>query len=135
MTTTKGPAKAKTDAGNGSYGICRVIDASRSPSPDPTHCAKMSSRVPICDPSALEEMHTGSLLSRLKLLQKCEESPEYSDRIDMEEAPDPAQIGFIEFKNTSAWAKAYGDLKMILATREHLPTSTEREARRKDRRR
>ena len=24
----------KTDAGNGSYGICRVIDASRSPSPD-----------------------------------------------------------------------------------------------------
>ena len=25
----------KTDAGNGSYGICRVIDASRSPSPDP----------------------------------------------------------------------------------------------------
>jgi len=26
----------KTDAGNGSYGICRVIDASRSPSPDPS---------------------------------------------------------------------------------------------------
>ena len=26
---------AKTDAGNGSYGICRVIDASRSPAPDP----------------------------------------------------------------------------------------------------
>ena len=25
----------KTDAGNGSYGICRVIDASSSPSPDP----------------------------------------------------------------------------------------------------
>ena len=25
----------KTDAGNGSYGICRVIDACRSPSPDP----------------------------------------------------------------------------------------------------
>jgi len=24
----------KTDAGNGSYGICRVIDPSRSPSPD-----------------------------------------------------------------------------------------------------
>ena len=30
------PAKPnKTDAGNGSYGICRVIDVSRSPSPDP----------------------------------------------------------------------------------------------------
>ena len=25
----------KTDAGNGSNGICRVIHASRSPSPDP----------------------------------------------------------------------------------------------------
>ncbi|MFO1484167.1 MAG: hypothetical protein U1F71_12485 [Verrucomicrobiaceae bacterium] len=25
----------KTDAGNGSYGICRVIAAARSPSPDP----------------------------------------------------------------------------------------------------
>jgi hypothetical protein len=25
----------KTDAGHGSYGICRVIDASRLPSPDP----------------------------------------------------------------------------------------------------
>jgi len=34
---TKGHPRAnKTDAGNGSYGICRVINASRSPSPDPT---------------------------------------------------------------------------------------------------
>jgi len=29
------PRANKTDAGNGSYGICRVIDASPSPSPDP----------------------------------------------------------------------------------------------------
>jgi hypothetical protein len=28
-------AANKTDAGNGSNGICRVIDAARSPSPDP----------------------------------------------------------------------------------------------------
>jgi hypothetical protein len=34
----------KTDAGNGSYGICRVIDASRSPSPDPS---RSSSRLPL----------------------------------------------------------------------------------------
>jgi len=27
----------KTDAGNGSNGICGVIDASRSPSPDPKY--------------------------------------------------------------------------------------------------
>jgi hypothetical protein len=31
----------KTDAGNGSYGICRVIDASRSPSPDPKRSQKI----------------------------------------------------------------------------------------------
>ncbi len=30
----------KTDAGNGSYGICRVIDESRSPSPDPKRSLK-----------------------------------------------------------------------------------------------
>ena len=42
---THEPTKAnKTDAGNGSYGICRVIDASRSPSPDPGRSAqKMNS--------------------------------------------------------------------------------------------
>jgi hypothetical protein len=33
--TSGQPRANKTDAGNGSYGICRVIDASRSPSPDP----------------------------------------------------------------------------------------------------
>ena len=33
------PSPNKTDAGNGSYGICRVIDASRSPSPDPKRSA------------------------------------------------------------------------------------------------
>ena len=94
---------------------------------------EMSSRVPICDPSALEGMHTGSLLSRLELLQRCEESFNQSDWVDMEEAPDPSQTGFIEFKNTPEWATAYRDLKKILDTREHLPTAAEREARRKDR--
>jgi hypothetical protein len=34
----------KTDAGNGSYGICRVINASRSPSPDPKRSAKIRMR-------------------------------------------------------------------------------------------
>ena len=31
--------RPKTDEGNGSHGISRVIDASRSPSPDPKHFA------------------------------------------------------------------------------------------------
>ena len=30
----------KTDAGNGSYGICRVINVLRSPSPDPKRSPK-----------------------------------------------------------------------------------------------
>jgi hypothetical protein len=34
------PKPNKTDAGNGSYGICRVIDASRSPSPDPSRSVR-----------------------------------------------------------------------------------------------
>ena len=34
-------AANKTDAGNGSYGICRVIDGSRSPSPDPQRWAEI----------------------------------------------------------------------------------------------
>jgi hypothetical protein len=33
MTKTATPNK--TDAGNGSFGICRVIDTFRSPPPDP----------------------------------------------------------------------------------------------------
>jgi hypothetical protein len=33
------PRQNKTDAGNGSYGICRVIDASRSQSHDPKRSA------------------------------------------------------------------------------------------------
>jgi len=40
------PKPNKTDAGNGSYGICRVIDASRSPSPDPSRSANSSKKSP-----------------------------------------------------------------------------------------
>ena len=40
MSTAYRPTKAnKMDAGNGSYGICRDIDSSRSPSPDPKRSA------------------------------------------------------------------------------------------------
>ncbi len=44
--TLKKPKANKTDAGNGSYGICRVIDASRSPSPDPNRSPKTRSPSP-----------------------------------------------------------------------------------------
>jgi hypothetical protein len=35
MICTESKSPNKTDAGNGSYGISRVIDVSSSPSPDP----------------------------------------------------------------------------------------------------
>jgi hypothetical protein len=38
-TQAQQPSPNNTDAGNGSNGICRVIDASRSPSPDPSRSA------------------------------------------------------------------------------------------------
>jgi hypothetical protein len=45
-TRTPPPTKAnKTDAGNGSYGISRVLDASRSPSPDPKRSAKIKESI------------------------------------------------------------------------------------------
>ena len=85
---------------------------------------EMSCRIPICDPSALEGMHTGSLLSRLQLLQMCVESFNQSDRVDMAEAPDPSQAGFIEFKNSPEWLTAYRDLKKILDTRRTFADSS-----------
>jgi hypothetical protein len=40
MTNDQQPKTNKTDAGNGSYGIGRVINASRSASPDPSRSVK-----------------------------------------------------------------------------------------------
>lgn len=89
----------------------------------------MPSRVPIMERTELEKLHTGSLLSRLDGLRKCEESFSASDRMDGEE-PDPQITGFIEFKETSAWKQAYSDLKDVLSHREHLPSATERKEKR-----
>ena len=93
----------------------------------------MSSHVPVLDRGMLEGMHTGSLLTRLRELQQCEESFDLSDRVDLEDEPDQATIEHTEFKDSPAWAAAYHELKEILAGREHLPTAAEREARRKSR--
>ncbi|MBT9312785.1 hypothetical protein [Leptothoe kymatousa] len=65
---------------------------------------------------ALEKMHTGSLLSRLKQLQMCEASLAASDK-------EFATEGLIEFKDTEAWANAYGEVKKVLSYREHIPRS------------
>ncbi len=93
----------------------------------------MSSRVPLRDRVELEAMHTGSLLSHLRLLQTCEEAFSSSDRYGYEPEPDPTATGYIEFKDSEEWRKAYQLVKEILSHREHLPTSEERREKRTDR--
>ncbi len=78
----------------------------------------------------LEELHTGTLMSRRDALLKCEESFELSDRYRHE--PKSIDESVIEFKNTEAWKSAYSDLKAVLAKREHLPTGSERKAMRQE---
>ena len=82
----------------------------------------MSSKVERKSLAELEEMHTGSLMSRRKALLKCEESFELSDQIN------PSNSSEIEFKNTVEWRQAYQDLKSVLDTRENLPNKQERKA-------
>ena len=79
----------------------------------------MPSSVPIVSQTELDKLHTGSLLSRLKRLQQCEESFQLSDRSGEELEPDPSITGLIEFKDTDAWRQAHSELKDILSRREH----------------
>ncbi len=86
----------------------------------------MSSRVPILDREALEKAHTGTLLSRLQRLRECEEDFSLSDRAGVETEPDAEVTGYVEFKNTAAWARAYREVKEVLAGREHVPRAEKR---------
>ncbi|HED36627.1 MAG TPA: hypothetical protein ENI76_00020 [Ignavibacteria bacterium] len=79
----------------------------------------MPSEVRIISTKELENMHTGSLMSRRKNLLACEQSFEVSDRYGSEKEPIPEETGYIEFKNSVAWQKAYKELKSVLSTREH----------------
>lgn len=87
-----------------------------------------SRKIPILAPADLDAMHTGSLLTRLRELLKCEESFLLSDR--WEHGVLPASSGFIEFKDTDEWRAAHQELKNILSRREHLPTAAERRVKR-----
>jgi hypothetical protein len=72
-------------------------------------------------------MPAKQLLVRLHSLHQCEESAAFSDRTSEEVA---AGAGIL-FKNTPEWQRAYGDLKAVLAIREHVASAAERaEARR-----
>ena len=65
----------------------------------------------------LEQMHTGSLMSRRAQLLRCEESEELSD-LTAEEKQNPEK-NRIKYKQTEIWKTAYSDLKEVLAKREH----------------
>lgn len=78
--------------------------------------------VPILDASVLSGLPTKVLLSRLRRLLRCEEAPELSDA-----SPDEiAETSGILFKNTVEWRLAHEQLKVVLASREHVPKSAQR---------
>jgi len=75
----------------------------------------MPSKVKIISPKELENMHTGSLMSRRKALLTCEESLDVSDR----DKNYQVETGYIEFKQSSEWKQAYRELKAVLDGREN----------------
>ena len=64
----------------------------------------------------LQAMPTRQLLARLERLRRCEESLAHSDLTAQEV---DGHIGIL-FKESRAWQQAYGDVKQVLATREHV---------------
>ena len=74
-----------------------------------------SKKIETIDLESLEQMHTGSLMSRRKALLACEESIKLSDR----DQGYVVENGYIEFKQTEEWKKAYSQLKSVLKNREH----------------
>ena len=68
--------------------------------------------------SELESLLTGALLARLKRLRWCMETPDAANDLTIEELKSVQDK--ILFKSDPRWKQAYGDLKSILDTREHL---------------
>lgn len=70
----------------------------------------------------LQTLHTGSLLRRLRGLNRLHESANKSDWTKEErEAVELAEL--IAFKDTILWKDAYTTLKTVLATRSHIERS------------
>jgi len=62
-------------------------------------------------------MSTGALLARLKRLRWCYENPDAANDLTEDEFHSAAHK--ILFKSDPRWKAAYGDVKAVLATREH----------------
>src|SRR5437868_2280785 len=78
--------------------------------------------IPVIAPACLLKMPTKQLLGRLQALRRCEESAAHSDLTAEEIA---ASKGIL-FKDSGEWRDAYCQLKALLATREHVPSASER---------
>lgn len=68
----------------------------------------------------LNNLHTGSLLARLKLLRSLQDSFALSDWLP-EERDAVEAAGLIAFKETAIWKAAFDDVKRLLDEREHMP--------------
>jgi hypothetical protein len=62
----------------------------------------------------LEKLPTKRLLARLKQLHQCQESVSVSDRAGERNASGEV------FKDSPEWIEAYGQIKRLLAKREHV---------------
>jgi hypothetical protein len=78
--------------------------------------------IPVLARETLTNMPTKQSLGRLRSLHRCEESAALSDWTPEE----VATCEGILFKNTAEWQRAYTDLKVVLATRQHVPSAAER---------
>jgi len=76
----------------------------------------------------LKELHTGSLLARLKLLRSLQDTFELSDWLP-EERDAVKAAGLIAFKETEIWKTAFDDVKRLLDEREHIPRGSKEKRR------
>jgi hypothetical protein len=80
--------------------------------------------VPVVAREDLRGMPTKALLARLARLRFCEQSLDASDM-----TPEEAQTANgILFKDSIEWKRAFDELKLVLAEREHVPRPHEKRA-------
>jgi hypothetical protein len=78
--------------------------------------------VPLVAEAILHELDTKQLLARLQKLRACHDTMAASDY----EAQGLEGCDRILFKDDPAWQEAFDTLKEILASREHVPKSSEK---------
>lgn len=80
----------------------------------------MVGKINIIPRSELEEMHAGPLMARRRALLRCEEPVQLNDL----DQGHQTESGFIELKQSMAWAKVYEDVKLAPGTRRHWKCSS-----------